>query len=194
MDSSLENEPEVENDQQLMPTTPLMKVIPAKRILIEENGVKRQCKWFCQEKTSTTNIASHLRAKHRIIEGKEIEIISSKIHKNNSPEQNKIERITYSLIDCDNLKKLLLNSEEWASLEELILLPQPYVDATNITSGSSYSTLSLWYPTLYCLREYLKNTVYTITSPQIIIVCNEILASLHKGWDIPDKLGCIASF
>ncbi|CAG8723403.1 17371_t:CDS:2, partial [Dentiscutata heterogama] len=45
--------------------------------------------------------------------------------------------------DGDNLKKLLLNSDNWTSLEELILLLRPFVDATNLTSGSSYSTLSL---------------------------------------------------
>ncbi|CAG8838826.1 16680_t:CDS:1, partial [Cetraspora pellucida] len=69
--------------------------------------------------------------------------------------------------DGDDLKKLLLNSEDWTSLDELILLLRPFIDATNLTSGSSYTTLSLWYPTLHCLREYLNNILQTITSSQI---------------------------
>lgn len=97
-------------------------------------------------------------------------------------------------VDGDNLKKLLLSPEDWIALEELILLLRPFVDATNLTSGSVYPTLSLWYPTLYCLRKYLKNITHNLTSPQIKVTCNEILASLHKRWDIPDELGCVASF
>ncbi|CAG8716602.1 34885_t:CDS:1, partial [Racocetra persica] len=96
--------------------------------------------------------------------------------------------------DSDDLKKLLLNSEDWTLLDELILLLRSFVDTTNLTSGSSYPTLSLWYPTLHCLREYLNNILQTITSSQIRTVCTEILASLYKHWDIPDELDCIASF
>ncbi|CAG8579147.1 2076_t:CDS:1, partial [Dentiscutata heterogama] len=72
------------------------------QVQIEDNGIKIQCPWSCREKTDTTNIASHLRAKHRIIEGKkEVEISSTtyKTYKNYSLDQNKIERITHHLID-----------------------------------------------------------------------------------------------
>ncbi|CAG8545170.1 5710_t:CDS:2, partial [Racocetra fulgida] len=75
MNYSLNNEIE----RSSMPTTPHMKVIPA-----NQNAKS----WVC-----TTNIANHLRAKHRIIEGKE------KVEINYSLEQNKIDRITYHLID-----------------------------------------------------------------------------------------------
>ncbi|CAG8839326.1 12255_t:CDS:1, partial [Cetraspora pellucida] len=111
MNHSLNNEIE----RSSMPTTPHIKVIPANQnaeswvwlfvdkktrrcqVQIEDNGVKIKCPWYCREKTSTTNIASHLRSKHRIIEEKEKVEISSTctISKNYSLEQNKIERITY---------------------------------------------------------------------------------------------------
>ncbi|CAG8718506.1 24964_t:CDS:2, partial [Dentiscutata erythropus] len=77
-----------ENEQSSTPTMPYMNVIPANQnveswvwlfvnkksrrcqVQIEDNGIKIQCPWSCREKTSTTNIASHLRAKHQIIEEK----------------------------------------------------------------------------------------------------------------------------
>ncbi|CAI2184638.1 16175_t:CDS:2, partial [Funneliformis geosporum] len=96
--------------------------------------------------------------------------------------------------------KLVLDSDrstridDWTTLEELILLLQPFENATNLTSGSTYPTFSLWYPTLYCLRNCLNKIACNIKSPQIKIVCNEILASLSRRWDNPDELGCIASF
>ncbi|CAG8551976.1 14606_t:CDS:2 [Acaulospora morrowiae] len=97
---------------------PHIQVIPAKReaeswvwsyiqkktrrcqVLVEKDGVKHQCEWFCQKKTSTTSIAGHLRMKHRIIEGKEdIETeIVSKQDDNFFLDPYKRERITNCLL------------------------------------------------------------------------------------------------
>ncbi|CAG8530344.1 407_t:CDS:1 [Cetraspora pellucida] len=119
MNNLLENRIEVENDQSSRPTTPHMQVIPANQsveswvwlfvnkqtrccqVIIEDKSVRHQCKWSCQKKTSTTNIASHLRVKHQIIEGKEeAEVINSETHNRNFLlKQSKINRITYHLID-----------------------------------------------------------------------------------------------
>ncbi|CAI2191739.1 6129_t:CDS:2, partial [Funneliformis geosporum] len=85
-------------------------------------------------------------------------------------------------------------SEDWIALEELILLLRPFVDTTNLTSSSTYPTLSLWFPTLHYLKEYLKNIIQTITSQSIVTVCNKILASLNKRWELSHMLGYIASF
>ncbi|CAG8542567.1 14608_t:CDS:2, partial [Cetraspora pellucida] len=239
--NSLENEIEIENDQLSMPTTPHMKVIPAKRDIES---------WQINEKFNgnfffTTDLWTHdhspyigvmihwmtpdfkIRQALLTIEsfkyphtGDNIEdCLRKEFKKWNITEKlfggttdndsaminvldpiasdtetrwniNKLvfdpERTTRS--NGDSLKKLLLSSEDWGALEELISLLRPFVDATNLTSGSSYLTLSLWYPTLYCLREYLKSVVHTLTNLQIIIVCNEILASLYRCWDIPDEL------
>ncbi|CAG8810358.1 12553_t:CDS:2, partial [Racocetra persica] len=72
-------------------------------------------------------------------------------------------------IDGEPLIKLIPSSDNWAALEELLLLLQPFVDATNLTSGNTYPTLSLWYPTLFCLKEFLQNTKRNISSHQIIV-------------------------
>ncbi|CAG8552901.1 12817_t:CDS:2 [Cetraspora pellucida] len=53
----------------------------------------KKCEWECKEKTSTTSIASHLRTKHRIIDG---EIISPLLKDN---DQAKTQKITNHFLD-----------------------------------------------------------------------------------------------
>ncbi|CAI2186045.1 9922_t:CDS:2, partial [Funneliformis geosporum] len=85
----------------------------------------------------------------------------------------------------------LLFRNALAALADKLVLDS---DRSTRIDGSTYPTFSLWYPTLYCLRNCLNKIACNIKSPQIKIVCNEILASLSRRWDNPDELGCIASF
>ncbi|CAG8572709.1 1120_t:CDS:2, partial [Acaulospora morrowiae] len=45
--------------------------------------------------------------------------------------------------DGELLEQKLLTNSDWQALEELIIILRPFVDATNLMSGSTYSTLSL---------------------------------------------------
>ncbi|CAG8552991.1 23743_t:CDS:2 [Gigaspora margarita] len=60
-----------------------------------------------------------------------------------------------AIADEKHLKEIMITESEWAKVASIINILKPFDDVTNYISSSSYSTMSIIYPTIISLRNVL---------------------------------------
>ncbi|CAB4475617.1 unnamed protein product [Rhizophagus irregularis] len=63
--------------------------------------------------------------------------------------------------DGDRLERIMLSDEEWKFMETLVGILKEFEEITRILGGSKYVTLSLIYPSILKLKDFIKNTLKT---------------------------------
>jgi len=90
---------------------------------------------------------------------------------------NKVSLIQYSEIELE-LKGLLLCDQEWVRLTELILLLEPFEEATTLLSGSNYPTVSLAGVAIHAISRKLADLSTNITSTCVKSCYQKLVLSL----------------
>ncbi|CAB4417684.1 unnamed protein product [Rhizophagus irregularis] len=77
------------------------------------------------------------------------------------PNKLKADNIKENKKDGDRLERIMLSDEEWKFMETLVGILKEFEEITRILGGSKYVTLSLIYPSILKLKDFIKNTLKT---------------------------------
>ncbi|CAG8560699.1 6805_t:CDS:2, partial [Acaulospora morrowiae] len=93
--------------------------------------------------------------------------------------------------DGNILAKLDLTEDEWNCITELVSLLCPFAEAIKFLGGSTYSTLSILYPTIQSLFNHLQSNIQSTYQP-IILIREAILKSMKNRWLDFEDFGLLA--
>ncbi|CAG8531183.1 24172_t:CDS:2 [Gigaspora rosea] len=91
-----------------------------------------------------------------------LEAVQESIQKQQKSIQEKLERD--AIEDEKRLKSIMIMKDEWTAVADIINILKPFSDITNYISDSSYSTMSIIYPTISTLcnallKEYIDEDI-----------------------------------
>ncbi|CAG8589283.1 12917_t:CDS:2, partial [Gigaspora rosea] len=182
---------------------------------IGDNDKKTQCQNTFELTTSTTNLAAHLRADHRLDKnGPLLPLSSIQGTTQSQPTQSDpsqhtlpklfspIKRLQNNLAkdkertiknNAKTLENLLLHEEDLLGIQELVGLLGPFAHVTTIIGRDHYPTYSMMLPLIKILQEHLFQKETTLMHPIVCNVCDKIELSFRKRWDEPNVEGYIAA-
>ena len=77
------------------------------------------------------------------------------------PNKLKADNIKENNKDGNRLERIMLSEEEWKFMEDLVIILKEFEEITRILGGSKYVTLSLIYPSILKLKDFIKNMLET---------------------------------
>ncbi|CAG8769676.1 16085_t:CDS:2, partial [Gigaspora rosea] len=76
--------------------------------------------------------------------------------------------------DSRRLNKIMLNNDEWTVLEKLVKVLGPFVAATDLLGGSTYSTIRFMNPIIALLKKQTENAwLMEINAEELVDLTNE---------------------
>ena len=72
------------------------------------------------------------------------------------PNKLKADHIKKNTKDGKRLERIMLNEEEWKFMEDLVIILKEFEEITRVLGGSKYVTLSLIYPLILKLKDFIR--------------------------------------
>lgn len=72
------------------------------------------------------------------------------------PNKLKADHIKENTKDGKRLERIMLNEEEWKFMEDLVIILKEFEEITRVLGGSKYVTLSLIYPLILKLKDFIR--------------------------------------
>jgi len=73
------------------------------------------------------------------------------------PSKLKADHVKKNTNNCKRLERIMLTEGEWQLMENLVEFLKRFEEITRLLGGSKYVTLSLVYPLIFSLKNYIKN-------------------------------------
>src|SRR6266511_4231779 len=73
----------------------------------------------------------------------------------------KADHIIENTKDGKRLERIMLNEEEWKFMKDLVIILKEFEEITRVLSGFKYVTLSLIYPLILKLKDFIRRILET---------------------------------
>ncbi|CAG8812800.1 25413_t:CDS:2, partial [Gigaspora margarita] len=93
-----------------------------------------------------------------------------------------------AIADGKRLKEIMITESEWAEVASIINILKPFDDVTNYISSSSYSTMSIIYPTIIFLRNVLLKLFENDNISDFILYDEETIFDNEDLTDMNEEL------
>ncbi|CAG8835479.1 5619_t:CDS:2, partial [Gigaspora margarita] len=126
-----------------------------------------------------------------------LEMVQESIQKQQKSNQEKSERD--AIENRKRLKSIMITEDEWTAVAGIINILKLFSDITNYISGSSYSTMSIIYPTISTLRnallkEYVDEDISIYDTNEIDLDTDDIsVFDLEEVSDVDEEFEQIRS-
>lgn len=113
------------------------------------------------------------------------------------PNKLKADQVKENAKDGLRLERIMLSEDEWKFMENLVEILKNFESITRILGGSKYITLSLIYPLIFTLKDFiekalidqqLKDNNYSLNTDGVLLDNNDVEDEILEGFEeIPDS-------